>query len=131
MILDVVGTIINDSKEKLEKAKDRFSKESYSDAIYYTYSGLVTGAKAILLSNDIKCNTQKKIVSNFQELNEREKLIDLPFNFEDFVFSINNQEPNKEFASAYLHEAFDFIEKVIAHRSTKKNEEVITSYYKA
>lgn len=131
VILDVVGTIINDSKEKLEKAKDRFSKESYSDAIYYTYSGLVTGAKAILLSNDIKCNTQKKIVSNFQELNEREKLIDLPFNFEDFVFSINNQEPNKEFASAYLHEAFDFIEKVIAHRSTKKNEEVITSYYKA
>ncbi len=136
VILDVIGTILKDAEEKLNLAKTRFLNASYSDSIYYAYSAFVIGAKATLLSEDIKCNTQRKIISDFQELIIESGKMNLPFHFERMVLSINNSEPNKEFAQIYLSEAEQFLARVIRTRSAQLPleeavKEVISSYYNA
>ena len=37
------------------------------DSIYHSYTGFIVGAKALLLSKDIKCNTHQGILEDFQE----------------------------------------------------------------
>lgn len=135
VILDVIGTIVNDANEKLEKALAELKKGAYSDAIYYGYTSFVIGAKAFLLSHDIKCNTQSKIISDFQEQIVATDKIDLAYDFKSMVLSINSNEPNKEFAEVYVTEAKRFLEKVVTARNAQleasDDKEVVSSYYKA
>ena len=136
VILDVIGTIINDATEKLQLAKSRLQNSSFSDSIYYAYSAFVIGAKASLLSQDIKCNTQRRIISDFQKEIVETEILPLPYNFERMVLSINQNEPQLEFATVFLEEATKFLEKVIQLRATQvstepEEKQVITSYYNA
>ena len=136
VILDVIGTIIHDAKEKLEKGLQSFSDNDPAAAIYYAYSTFVVGAKALLLSHDIKCNTHTKIIADFQEQIQNENIISLPYRFSDMVLSINTNEPSEHFAQIYVNEAKDFLATIIENRNaqnsrTSSEKEVITSYYNA
>lgn len=136
VILDVIGTIIKDAKEKLDAANQSFHKSAFGDSIYYAYTTFVIGAKAILLSHDIKCNTQRKIINDFQEQIVAANILELPYHFENMVLSINQNPPSLEFAAIYLKEATDFLSKVIALRNQDNalnglEKEVVTSYYNA
>ncbi len=135
VILDVIGTIVNDANEKLEKAFSELDKRSYPDAIYYGYTTFVIGAKAMLLSQDIKCNTQSKIISDFQEQIVATDKINLGYDFQAMVLSINSNEPDQGFAEVYVAEAKKFLAKVIEFRNTQLESsgdmEVVSSYYKA
>jgi sulfite reductase (ferredoxin) len=62
---DMVSTIINDAKLKLEYAIVALAAESFEEAAYHAYTGMVIGAKALLLSIDIACNTQAGILTDF------------------------------------------------------------------
>ena len=133
VILDLVGTLVNDGKEKLEKSQNRLKDNAPSDAIYYAYAAFVIGAKAILLSEDIKCNTHKGIISDFQkEIVETGKL-DLGYNYSDRVLSINAFEPTIDFANDFVNDAENFLSKVVEYRSEEKttDKEVIKDYYTA
>ena len=66
VMLDLVGTIINDAKDRLESGKKALTEEKWANAIYYAYNTLVIGAKAILLHKDIQCNTHQGIIEDFQ-----------------------------------------------------------------
>jgi len=63
--LDMVSTIINDSKERLELAAQGLKEKAYAGSIYNSYTGMIVGAKALLLSADVKCNTHKGIIDDF------------------------------------------------------------------
>ncbi len=136
VILDMVGTIINDAQEKLENAKESIAHGHLADGIYYAYSTMVVGAKAILLSEDIACNTHRKIISDFQEHIIETNKISLGYNFEDRVLSINKQEPSESFAEDIVEEAATFLRAIVDHRNNKTasedvDKEVVASYYKA
>lgn len=136
VILDVIGTIINDAKEKLDLAILKLGQESYSDSIYYAYTTFVIGAKSLLLSQDIKCNTQSKIISDFQEHIVDKGLLELSYRFDQLVLSINTNEPSQKFAEIYVSEAKEFLAKAIQSRNDQLAEaniekEVVTSYYNA
>ena len=136
VILDVIGTIINDAKEKLDKAIVTLENSQFPDAIYYAYSAFVVSAKALLLAEDIKCNTHQKIIQDFQIQIQDQGKIDLPFNFQNLVLSINTNPPDQEFANIYVQEAKLFLKAIIGLRSQQLNhqtteKEVITSYYNA
>jgi len=136
--LDVVGTIIEDARQKQELAREAYQEESYGDSIYHAYKTFVIGAKALLLAKDVKCNTHIGIMNDFQEhyINSEE----MEWNkapFREWVLSMKKQVPTAEFAASYLKEAEAFFQNVLAIRTRQLrvangvDKTVIENYYKA
>ena len=136
VILDVVGTIVNDGKEKLELSHERYLSGDFVDSAYYSYSTFVIGAKAVLLGDDIKCNTHRKIISDFNEMFVNTGKFMFVGDFEDYVLQFNSQKPTPEFAKVYMNTAKEFLAKCIEYHTRSIEEigadkEVVDSYYKA
>jgi sulfite reductase (ferredoxin) len=131
IILDLVGTVINEAKEKLSWAIEGIEEEAWADSIYNSYSAMVIGAKALLLSADIKCNTQAKIISDFAENFTKEKGFPIDIDFPATVYQINENEASDEFAKSYFQQANTFVNAVENFRKDQLNKEVVTNYYKA
>ncbi|MFY0605146.1 MAG: HEPN domain-containing protein [Cyclobacteriaceae bacterium] len=132
VMLDLVGTIVNDAKERLENAKITFDEGRWADSIYYSYNTLVIGAKAILLAEDIQCNTHKGIVDDFQKnIVEANKVHGIE-SFQDLVYQINQNEPSQSFAKKYMKEAAAFFDQVTQYRNKEAAEKlVVNEFYKA
>lgn len=134
--LDVIGTIINDAKDKLQFAAEALSAGAASDSIYNAYASFVVGAKALLLAADVKCNSHRKIMNDFQETYVTPGKIELEGDFSELVLQIKKNEPSLEFAEKYLAEARDFFKKLIQIREaqlaeTGQDKLVIGQYYNA
>ncbi len=112
VIIDLVATLFYEAEEKLGWAKENYQEQHYADAIYHAYNTFVVGAKAMLLSNDVKTNTQMSIIRLFDEHFGQHELLGLTDSFEDTVLQLNKVEPSADFAKAYLQQAQDFLEKV-------------------
>jgi len=136
VIMDVIGTILNDADEKLKLARTEFENDHFAESIYYSYASFVIGAKALLLSEDIKCNTQAGIIKDFQTHFVETHKVDFITDFGEKVLAINQHEPSKYFAEQYLADSQQFLHDVIAFRNQTQEQgseekEVIESYYKA
>ncbi|WP_306416937.1 HEPN domain-containing protein [Fulvivirga maritima] len=116
---DMVGTIINDASERLEKAKEALKQGYFADSIYHSYSSQVIGAKALLLSKDVKCNTHIGIIKDFTTYFYENGEVDFGKNFEEKVLKINDNEPTEAFAKSYLKQADEFFSIVIAIRKSQ------------
>ncbi|AUC83510.1 HEPN domain-containing protein [Lacinutrix sp. Bg11-31] len=116
VVIDLIATLFLESDEKIEEAKESFGNKVYSGAIYEAYRSMVNSAKAILISEDIKANTQAGIISQFDELFIDTKKIDLGVSFSDLVYQIKVFPPTEEFASRYIENAEQFLEKVRGFR---------------
>lgn len=135
--LDMVSTIIGDASEKADLARESLEEGVYADSIYHSYTAFVIGAKALLLSSDVKCNTHRKILDDFQE-----HYVDMgPFEFEtgfaEYVLRMKQEEPTAAFAKRYAEEAGRFVENVKRVRRAQLSENggqdklVVDNYYKA
>jgi sulfite reductase (ferredoxin) len=133
VIYDMIGIIILDAQNKLVEAKDTLSKGKYAEAIYHSYTGFIVAAKALLLSRDVECNTQIKILQDFDKTFVETGLFKFDGTFEELVLTINKNEPEKEFAEAYSAGFEKFYKDVIAFREGNVNPEklVVESNYKA
>lgn len=136
--LDVVATIILDAEEKLHFANKSLAGGHYGDAVYNSYSAIVVGAKALLLSEDIHCNTHINIIKDFDEQFVKPGFFDLKEGFEDFVLIMKKEKPTLGFARAYYEKAKAFIKAVDLFRAeqlkkdgTLKDKKVISNFYKA
>jgi len=117
VIIDLIATLFLESQEKIEEAKESFENKVYSGAIYEAYRSMVNSAKAILISEDIKTNTQAGIISQFEDLFSKTNKIDLGVSFSDLIYQIKVFPPTQEFASGYIKNAEQFLEKVRAYRA--------------
>ena len=133
VMYDMVGVIIKESQSKLKDAKDHLALNKYPEAIYYAYTGFVIAAKAILLGRDIECNTQIKILKDFDEKIINTGEINVEGGFENMVLQINKFEPEANFANDYVAQFESFFNKVLNNRSATINNEkkVIENHYKA
>ena len=133
VMYDMVGGIIKDAENKLMDAKENLSKNKFPEAIYYAYTGFVIGAKALLLSKDVECNTQIKILKDFDLHLVQTGEFKIEDGFENLVLQINQHEPEKEFAENYVKQFTYFLKDVIAHRESSLNKDkvVVESSYKA
>jgi sulfite reductase (ferredoxin) len=123
VIIDLVATLLYETEEKLEWAKETFELGQFADAIYHSYNVFVNGAKAMLLKKDIIVNTQNGILRDFQTQFGNESRLQFPERFKEYVLRINKHEPTKEFAQLYLHDAEQFLETVkSAHANIDKAE---------
>ncbi|MFK7950239.1 MAG: nitrite reductase [Saprospiraceae bacterium] len=133
---DVVGTIIQDAEDKLENAKIAFKNAAFGDSSYHAYSGFVIGAKALLLSIDVKCNTQISILNDFQIHFVDTEIFQFETDFVNHVLRFKKTTPTEVFAEHYLHEATRFFQQVLTFRENQLVESqeeklVVDQYYKA
>lgn len=133
VMYDMVGGIIKDAENKLMNAKESLDKNKFPEAIYYAYTGFIIGAKALLLSKDVECNTQIKILKDFDTHLVTTGEFKIEDGFENLVLQINQHEPEKEFAENYVKQFDYFLKDVIAHRESSLNKDkvVVESSYKA
>ena len=135
VVLDLVGTIVKDAAERLEEGKVELQKGNLSEAAYFAYSTRVIGAKALLLADDISCNTQINIINDFQEKFVEAGKFPLKEDFREKTLAIKRELPTVEFVTNYIQEAEAFLKQVMEYRNHgatgSKEKEVIGSYYKA
>ena len=138
IMLDMVTTIINEASEKHIRSQEELSENLYADSIYNSYNTFVIGAKAVLLSVDVQCNTQAGIIRDFNEKMVKSGRFVSPDDFEELVYRINKNEPRKEFAMEYHKEAGDFLRRVrqfrkeqLEHNPAHEKDPVISNHYKA
>ena len=109
VIIDLVATLFYEAEEKLGWAKENYQEQHYADAIYHAYNSFVVGAKALLLSQDVKTNTQMSIIRKFDEHFGGHQLLKLEDTFQNTVLKLNKVEPSAEFAQSYIQQAGDFL----------------------
>lgn len=125
VMIDLVATLLFESEEKLENADASFKAQDFADAVYYAYSAFVHTAKAMLISENIKTNTQAGIVTDFDLNFVSTQKIDLHLSFEELVYQINQQEPTAEFAAYYIEQSKLFRQKAAAFRNEQLAEKTI------
>ena len=117
VMLDLVGTLINDTEDKLKWAIKGFERNSFADSIYSSYATSVSGAKALLIGEGINCNTQIGIINDFEENFIKTGKFQLPSgSFSTQLLRMSNEEPTQEFASTFLTEAKEFVAKIKEYR---------------
>ena len=116
VVIDLVQTLLLEAKDKIGSAIEAFEEQKWADSIYHTYAGFVNGAKAILLSENVKTNTQANIIAEFDKTFGEDAALKTETSFADLVYQIQNNEPTQEFAEAYLADANAFFTRVDAFR---------------
>ena len=116
VVIDLIATLFLESDEKIEEAKVAFGNGVYSSAIYEAYRSMVNSAEAILLSENVKTNSQAGIIKQFDELFVEPKKINLGASFTDIIYQIKVCPPSEEFASNYINTAELFLESVRTFR---------------
>jgi len=116
VVIDLIATLLFESEEKITNAEQTLQENQFSDSIYHAYTSLVNTAKALLIAENIKTNTQAVIVSDFQKHFVETNKIELNGSFEALVYQIKKEKPTKAFAESYLNEAKSFYKKVAAFR---------------
>lgn len=132
VMLDLVSTILKDAEERLSKGRESLAAGQWAHAIYYSYNTLVIGAKAILLSKDIQCNTHQGIIEDFQKEVVESGALQLPTSFVELTLQLNKQAPEEVFAKTYLQQAESFFNQITALRNAEVGEKlVVNEFYKA
>ncbi|HNF47778.1 MAG TPA: nitrite/sulfite reductase [Chitinophagales bacterium] len=130
---DMVSTILKDAQLKQTEALQALDNSKYAEAIYYAYTGFVTSAKSLLLSKEVECNTQIKILQDFDRVFVVTGEITCEWGFEKLVLSINKHEPEREFAQSYVGAYEQFLNSALDYRNAtmKADKLVKESDYKA
>lgn len=106
--IDLVSTILFESEEKLQQAEESLNEEKWSDAIYLAYTSFIHTAKALLVAEGHKTNTQAEIVNDFDLKFIDMGLIKLEGSFSSAVYQIKENSPGQVFAGKYLKQAKEF-----------------------
>ncbi|MBT8218327.1 MAG: nitrite/sulfite reductase [Bacteroidia bacterium] len=133
---DMVGAIVNDSLERLAWGKEAINQKAFADSLYHSYAAMVIGAKALLLADDIKCNTHKGIIADFDTHYVNKSRFKLSMPFADQVLAINKCAPSEQFATTYYTVAEAFVQQMLEVRKKQlldsdNDKEVISKYYNA
>ncbi|QNM84466.1 HEPN domain-containing protein [Polaribacter pectinis] len=116
VVIDLIATLLFESEEKITNSEEALKENQFSDSIYHAYTSLVNTAKALLIAENVKTNTQAVIISDFQKHFVDTNKFELNGSFEDLVYQIKKEAPTKTFAESYLNDAKSFYKKADAFR---------------
>ncbi|WP_256012874.1 HEPN domain-containing protein [Desertivirga xinjiangensis] len=117
VLIDLVATLLYEAEERLDWSSQAFEKGDYADSIYHAYTGFINSAKALLVSESVKTNTQSGIVKDFDEKFVASGKVELPSTFNDLVYQLNQNEPSREFAEYYLNQSKLFNKQLAEYRN--------------
>jgi sulfite reductase (ferredoxin) len=113
VLVDMVQVLLDEQRERLNRSDEAFANANYADAIYHCYNTFVNGAKALLLSRDVQCNTQHGIMNDFDKnFVETGEIAFKEGGFRATVLLINQNDPTEEFAKFFRKEAEGFLQTV-------------------
>lgn len=116
VVLDLVSTILVESAEKLTYAQEAFNEKQWADSIYHSYTSLINSAKALLVADGIKTNTQAGIIEQFDNQFIKTKKINIGTTFSNLVYQIKENKPTEEFALKYLTDAKSILKNIEEYR---------------
>jgi len=119
VIIDLIETLFLECQEKIENAKHAVNDNVFSNAVYHAYSAMINASKAILIADGHSTNTQAGIIKQFDELFVTTGKIDLGNSYASIIYQIQSQAPNKDFATSYIKNAEQFLQKVRAYRTAQ------------
>ncbi|QTE21951.1 HEPN domain-containing protein [Polaribacter cellanae] len=119
VVIDLIATLLFESEEKISNSEEALNENQFSDSIYHTYTSLVNTAKALLIAENVKTNTQAGIISDFQKHFVDANKFEINGSFEDLVYQIKKEAPTKAFAESYLNDAKSFYKKADAFRTVE------------
>lgn len=102
--IDLVQTLLFDAEEFLENAKSALADGQVSNAVYFGYSALIRGAKAILTTVQARINSHHSIIVAFGE-HFPSCETDLGLSFHNAVKAIENNDYTNAFAKDYIANA--------------------------
>ena len=123
VIIDLVSTLLFESEEKIENAKLSFENKKWGDSIYHSYSALLNTAKAVLIGENLKTNTQAGIIKDFDQYFVQSGLIQLDKSFSELILQIKKNKASEAFASQYLIETLKFYKTIDTLRTNAINNE--------
>jgi sulfite reductase (ferredoxin) len=134
--LDVVATILNDARTRLDEAARYLANRNWQASIYCAYSSMVIAAKALLLSEDLRCNTHQKIIRDFQQHFVETGIIGTTVDFTGLASAIHKNPPDEGFAKDYFLIAGAFFRETYQWRQaqlaqTGEDKSVIADFYRA
>jgi sulfite reductase (ferredoxin) len=118
VMIDLVSTLLFEADEKQSYAKEALDGTAFPDAIYYAYSAFVHAAKALLLGEQVQCNTQSGILTDFDKHFVENGVFDFPLTFKAQVMQINQEHAGQLFAAKYVNELNCFLKEVKRFRTT-------------
>ncbi|MEN9949596.1 MAG: hypothetical protein RLY85_348 [Bacteroidota bacterium] len=118
VMIDLVATLILEAEEKIEQGKLCIAGNAFADAIYHAYAAQIHAAKALLLQQNIQCNTQQGIVNDFDKHFHETGIYKAEKSFKETVLSMNDNEPTASFANTYLEQAINFTKTATAIRES-------------
>ena len=133
---DVIGAIVNDARERLQWSGVALAEGRWGDSMYHAYTTQIIGAKALLLAKDVKCNTHKGIINDFEAHYQDTGEFLLRDAFSEQVLTIKRVMPKETTANAFYETAKSFFHQVVAIREGQLQEAesdkmVIGNYYNA
>ena len=123
VVIDLVSTLLFETEEKLENAKLSLEAGKFSDSIYQSYTGIINTAKAVLIGENIKTNTQAGILKDFDQYFVSSGLIQMNGTLTDLVYEIKNTEASFEFAELYFEKATKFYQLIDTLRTNAVKDE--------
>ncbi|WKK65239.1 nitrite reductase [Lutimonas zeaxanthinifaciens] len=123
VVIDLVSTLLFETEEKLENAFLGIDQERWADSIYHSYAAIVNTAKAVLIGENIKTNTQSGIIKDFDQYFVESGLIQMDGTLSDLAYQIKSNKPEPSFAQSYLKEAKRFYELIDKLRTNALNDE--------
>jgi len=123
VVIDLVSTLLFETEEKLEKAKLSLAAGKLSDSIYQSYTAIINTAKAVLIGENIKTNTQAGILKDFDQYFVSSGLIQMNGTLTDLVYEIKNTEASVEFAELYFEKATKFYQLIDTLRTNALKDE--------
>ena len=123
VVIDLVSTLLFETEEKLENAKIDLEAKKWSDSIYHSYSSMINTAKAVLIGENIKTNTQAGIVKDFDEYFVKSGLIKIDGSLAELIYQINSNKADEMFSKQYFTDAENFYKLVDNLRTNALNNE--------
>ena len=123
VVIDLVSTLFFETEEKLENAKLDLEAEKWSDSIYHSYSSIINTAKAVLIGENIKTNTQAGIVKDFDQYFVESGLIKIGSTLSELIYQIKSNKADEAFSKQYYAAAQNFYKLVDNLRTNALNNE--------
>ncbi len=131
---DMVGTIMNDARERIEMSLAAYQANLFAEAQYHAYTAMVIAAKGLLLVEDVRCNTHIGIIKDFDEHFVASGKIEIPQDFTSWVLEFKEAPADSSFTKSYIDRAQALLRSVEEYRAQDLEQEekvVINNYYKA
>lgn len=117
VIIDLVATLLFETEEKYEWAVNAYEEGRFADSIYHSYSVFISGAKALLLDKNVNVSTQHGVIKEFdKQFVETGEFTFDGASFSDKTLQINKNEPSEAFATKFLSDALDFLQRAKSFR---------------